>query len=503
MSEPLGLGYEELRRREIASGEGKMPSVFEVGHSSRFLLESERSEGVSASRQTTLTTWTDPEDGMVYIDVPAYPLPAPPIQTPPSPELTSGSFPISPSPSIVPSPISSPIISLTVPSPVASPSTAEAEGFLAEDIEELFTRSRAVRDEIFSHRYIFRSLGHEQERTAVTFGALWRHVEESLDSDSKSEDAEDEGPTAEDEDPTAGDEGLTVRDEGLSMGVESLGLGGDEAVLEGQQRAALVVETTMSEPLGLGYEELRRSRPDWLFDIDALIRTMNYEPISADPPIFQDPKSIHYDGSKPSSDDGKKVDKDPRKQNKCNDREKEDNVNSTNNVNVASTNEDYELLFDPNMPALEDVSIFKFSSDDKDDGTVADMNNLDITIQTESNPMETQKPLLKDKDGEEVDVHMYRLMIGSLMYLTSSRPDIMFVVCACARYQVNLKVSHLHAVKRIFRYLKGQPKLGLWYPKDSFFDLVAYTDSDYAKASLDRMSTTRGCQFFRCRLISW
>ncbi|GJT31325.1 hypothetical protein Tco_0911600 [Tanacetum coccineum] len=85
---------------------------------------------------------------------------------------------------------------------------------------------------------------------------------------------------------------------------------------------------------------------------------------------------------------------------------------------------------------------------------------------------------------------MYRSMIGSLMYLTFSRPDIMFAVCACARYQVNPKVSHLLAVKRIFRYLKGQPKLGLWYPKDSPFDLVACTDSDYAGASLDRKSTT-------------
>ncbi|GKB36375.1 hypothetical protein Tco_0881317 [Tanacetum coccineum] len=116
--------------------------------------------------------------------------------------------------------------------------------------------------------------------------------------------------------------------------------------------------------------------------------------------------------------------------------------------------------------------------------------------------METQKPLLKDEDGEEVDVHLYRSMIGSLMYLTSSRPDIMFVVCACARYQVNPKISHIYAVKRIFRYLKGQPKLGLWYPKDSPFDLVAYTDSDYAGASLDRKSTTGGCQFLRSRLKS-
>ncbi|GJU18801.1 putative ribonuclease H-like domain-containing protein [Tanacetum coccineum] len=124
-------------------------------------------------------------------------------------------------------------------------------------------------------------------------------------------------------------------------------------------------------------------------------------------------------------------------------------------------------------------------------------------VKTASTPIETQKPLLKDEDGEEVDVHMYRSMIGSLMYLTSSRPDIMFVVCACARYQVNPKVSHLHAVKRIFRYLKGQPKLGLWYPKDSPFDLVAYTNSDYAGASLDRKSTTGGCQFLGCRLISW
>ncbi|GKD20250.1 hypothetical protein Tco_1221953 [Tanacetum coccineum] len=104
--------------------------------------------------------------------------------------------------------------------------------------------------------------------------------------------------------------------------------------------------------------------------------------------------------------------------------------------------------------------------------------------------METHKPLLKDANGEDVDEHLYRSMIESLMYLTSSRPDNMFAVCACARFQVNLKSSHLHVVKRIFRYLKGQPKLGLWYPKDSPFDLVAYTDSDYAEASLDRKSTT-------------
>nr|GEV07924.1 hypothetical protein [Tanacetum cinerariifolium] len=120
-----------------------------------------------------------------------------------------------------------------------------------------------------------------------------------------------------------------------------------------------------------------------------------------------------------------------------------------------------------------------------------------------STPIDTEKPLLKDPDGEDVDVHTYRSMIGSLMYLTSSRPDIMFAVCACARFQVTSKASHLHALKMIFRYLKGKPHLGLWYPKDSPFDLVAYSDSDYTGASLDRKSTTGGCQFLGCRLIFW
>nr|GEV69055.1 uncharacterized mitochondrial protein AtMg00810-like [Tanacetum cinerariifolium] len=112
------------------------------------------------------------------------------------------------------------------------------------------------------------------------------------------------------------------------------------------------------------------------------------------------------------------------------------------------------------------------------------------TVKTASTPIETLTPLMKDDNVEYVDVHLYRSMIGTLMYLTSSRHDIMFVVCACARFQVTPKVLHLYAVKRIFRYLKGQPKLGLWYPKDSPFDFETYTDSDYVGASLDRKSTT-------------
>nr|GEX62791.1 hypothetical protein [Tanacetum cinerariifolium] len=135
-----------------------------------------------------------------------------------------------------------------------------------------------------------------------------------------------------------------------------------------------------------------------------------------------------------------------------------------------------------------------------------------------STPIDTEKPLLKDPNGKDVDVHTYRSMIGSLMYLTSSRPEIMFVVCTSEILRKFGLIERKSAstpidtekpllkdpnVKRIFRYLKGKLHLGLLYPKDSSFDLVAYSDSDYAGASLDRKSTTGGFQFLGCRLISW
>nr|GEW98622.1 putative ribonuclease H-like domain-containing protein [Tanacetum cinerariifolium] len=126
-----------------------------------------------------------------------------------------------------------------------------------------------------------------------------------------------------------------------------------------------------------------------------------------------------------------------------------------------------------------------------------------ISVKTASSPIETKKTLVKDVEAADVDVHLYRSMIGSLMYLTASRPDIMYAGCACSRFQVTSKTSHLHAMKKIFRYLKGQPKLGLWYPKESAFDLEAYLDSDYAGANLNRKYTTRGCQFLGRRLILW
>ena len=114
------------------------------------------------------------------------------------------------------------------------------------------------------------------------------------------------------------------------------------------------------------------------------------------------------------------------------------------------------------------------------------------SVRTATTPYEATKSKLKDESDPPVNVHLYRSMIGSLMYLT-----------ACSRHQVTPLTSHLNAVKKIFKYLKGRPKLGLWYPKDSLFQLEAYSDSDYAGSNGDRKSTTGGCQFLGRRLISW
>nr|GEW28981.1 hypothetical protein [Tanacetum cinerariifolium] len=294
---------------------------------------------------------------------------------------------------------------------------------------------------------------------------------------------------------------------------------------------------------------------DWLFDIDALTRTMNYEPIvsctqsngfvgtkasdnagqarketepvkdyillplwTADPPCSQDPKISHDNGSKCSSDNGKKFDEDPRKENESNDQEKEDNVNSTNNVNIVSstvntagTNEvnvvgeniSIELQFDLNMPALEDVSTFDFLSDDEDDGAVADINNLDTTIQIKKEMYVCQPPGFEDPDFPD---RVYK--VEKALYRLHQAPRAWYETLSTYLLDNGFqrwKIDKTLFIKRHkgFWYLKGQPKLGLWYPKDSPFDLVVYTDSDYAGASLDKKSTTGGCQFLRYRLISW
>nr|GEV51430.1 hypothetical protein [Tanacetum cinerariifolium] len=155
------------------------------------------------------------------------------------------------------------------------------------------------------------------------------------------------------------------------------------------------------------------------------------------------------------------------------------------------------------MSSIEELTFFLgLQVMQRDDGIfisqdkyVADiLKKFDFSsVKTTSIPIKTNKALLKDEEAEDVDVHLYRSMIGSLMYLTATRPDIMFAVCAYARFQVTPKVSHLPVVKRIFRYLKGQPKLGLWYLRDSPFNLEAFLDSDYARSSLDMKSTIGGC----------
>ncbi|GJU61283.1 putative ribonuclease H-like domain-containing protein [Tanacetum coccineum] len=113
-----------------------------------------------------------------------------------------------------------------------------------------------------------------------------------------------------------------------------------------------------------------------------------------------------------------------------------------------------------------------------------------VNVKTAVTPMETKVALTKDEEAVDVDQHLYRSIIGSLMYLTASRPDIMYAVCVCSRFQVTPKTSHLNAVKRIFKYLKGKPHLGLWYPRESPFDQEAFSDSDYGGSNLDRKSTT-------------
>jgi hypothetical protein len=102
-----------------------------------------------------------------------------------------------------------------------------------------------------------------------------------------------------------------------------------------------------------------------------------------------------------------------------------------------------------------------------------------------------------------MDTKVYRSMIGSLLYLCASRPDIMLSVCMYTRFQANPKECHLVAVKRILRYLVHTPNLGLWYPKGSKFDLLGYSDSDYASCKVKQKSTSETCQFLGWSLVSW
>jgi hypothetical protein len=118
-------------------------------------------------------------------------------------------------------------------------------------------------------------------------------------------------------------------------------------------------------------------------------------------------------------------------------------------------------------------------------------------------PMATNAHLDLDEGGNLVDLKPYRSMIGSLLYLTASRPDIIFSVCMCARFQASPKECHMMVVKRILRYLRQTPNLGLWYPKGAQSILIGYTDSDYPGCKIDRKSTSGTCQLLGRSLVSW
>ena len=125
-----------------------------------------------------------------------------------------------------------------------------------------------------------------------------------------------------------------------------------------------------------------------------------------------------------------------------------------------------------------------------------------IECSSAATPMATTTKL-DQHQGTEVDVTSYRGMVGSLLYLTASRPNIMYATCLCARFKAMPREPHLIAVKRIFRYLKGNPDIGLWYPRESNFYVIGYSDADFAGCKVVRKSTTGRCQFLGDRLVSW
>nr|GFA45326.1 putative reverse transcriptase, RNA-dependent DNA polymerase [Tanacetum cinerariifolium] len=224
------------------------------------------------------------------------------------------------------------------------------------------------------------------------------------------------------------------------------------------------------------YELLHGSGPTWLFDIDTLSKTMTYQPVTAGK---QSKPSAGVQEQFDAKTAGEEIDQ----------QYVLFLVWSFGFTNPQNTNRDDtfdEKAFDFNEEKPEsEVNVSPSSS-----------------AQAKKHDDKTKKEA-KGKSHVESFTRYRNLSAEFEDFFDNIINEDNAAVCACARFQVTPKASHLHAVKRIFRYLKGKPHLGLWYPKDSPFDLVAYSDSDYAGASLDRKSTTEGCQFFRCRLISW
>nr|GEW10086.1 ribonuclease H-like domain-containing protein [Tanacetum cinerariifolium] len=232
-----------------------------------------------------------------------------------------------------------------------------------------------------------------------------------------------------------------------------------------------------------------RSRLNWIFDIDALTNSKNYKPVitrnqsndnaSTKACDVVESKSSPNDGFQPLSADGKKVDEDPRQESECKDPEKEDNVNSTNNVNADRTNRvntlgentNHELLFDPEMPALEYISIFNFSSDHEDDVEEADMNNMDTTIQV--SPTLTTR-IHKDHPLDQVirDLHSFtqtRNMFKNLedhgfvttIHQRTNHKDLQNCLFACFLSQEEPKKMD---VKSVFLYGKIEEEVYVCQP---------------------------------------
>jgi len=120
-----------------------------------------------------------------------------------------------------------------------------------------------------------------------------------------------------------------------------------------------------------------------------------------------------------------------------------------------------------------------------------------------STPIATSCSLDLDEKGTSIDQTKYRGLIGSLLYLTVSHPDIMFSVCLCARFQSNPKESHFKAGKRILKYLRGTVNVGLWYPKGASLSLTGYSNSDFASCKLDRKNTSGTCHLLGASLVLW
>ncbi|XP_042752088.1 secreted RxLR effector protein 161-like [Lactuca sativa] len=118
-------------------------------------------------------------------------------------------------------------------------------------------------------------------------------------------------------------------------------------------------------------------------------------------------------------------------------------------------------------------------------------------------PMAFETKLTPSLDKPTANLTLFQKVIGSLMFLTLSQPDIMFAVCYCARFQTNPREPHMVAVKNIFRYLKRTTSLGIWYPSNSRFFVQAYSDADLGRCGLDHKITTEGCQFLDGELVSW